>query len=190
MKTVIFIHGLNSSYLSFSYLVKELGAGNYTASYKSRQSLNLSIEEILLQIPKKEAVVLVGHSLGGIIAMNIAHMKIRNITKVITISSPLSGSKAAIFAQWLLRDVHVLKDIVPSSHYIKSLAQLSSPCPVLSIYSTGGSLPAPLEANDSIVTVSSQKSLLYARHAEVKANHFEVLLHPDTTTLIRDFIAE
>lgn len=190
LMNTIFIHGLNSSHLSFSHVIKELGAGNYPASYQSRQSLHLSVKEVLLQIPKKEPVILVGHSLGGVIAMNIAHSKLRNVKKVITISSPLGGSKAAIFAQWLMRDVHVLKDIVPTSCYIKPLIKLAEPCPVLSIYSTSGSLPASFEDNDSVVTVSSQKALPYARHVEVKANHFEVLLHPDTITLIRNFVAE
>jgi pimeloyl-ACP methyl ester carboxylesterase len=190
MTKIIFIHGLNSSHLSFNYMIQNYSENGSTANYLSRQPLHLSIEEVLKQIPKKEPVILVGHSLGGVIAMNIAHLRLRNIKKVVTISSPLGGSKGAIYAQWVLRSLEVLRDLVPSSAYIKPLSNLPAPCPVLSIYSTSGSLPTAFEPNDSVVTVASQRALLHARQVEVRANHFEVLMHPGTIKLVKDFVSE
>lgn len=186
MAKVIFIHGLNSSSLSFSYISMATGIPNTNVDYTSQQRLAVSIDQVMKQIPKKEPVILVGHSLGGLIAMNIAHYGTRNVEKVMTISSPLGGSKAAIYARWVVFGLPVLNDITPSSNYIRSL-QLPAPCPVLSIISIGGSLPTSTEPNDSVVTLASQKALPYADKFQIKANHFEILMHPKAAKLVADF---
>jgi len=59
---------------------------------------------------------------------------------------------------------------------------------MLSIITTGGALPWSTEPNDTIVTVASQNALKYGKKVEVKANHFEVLLHERTTEVIRKFV--
>jgi pimeloyl-ACP methyl ester carboxylesterase len=189
MAKVFFIHGLNSSHLSFSYIGLILDLPVAKIDYKSQQRLVISIDQVLRQLPKNEPIILVGHSLGGVIAMNIALSGLRNVEKVVTISSPLGGSKAAVYARWVVSGLEVLNDIVPSSPFIRPLSEYQPACPVLSIYSTNGSLPTSNEPNDSVVTVASQRALPYAKKAEVKANHFEVLMHAKTAHLIQDFIA-
>src|SRR4051812_25368241 len=105
--SLYFIHGLNSSHRSFAYLAKELD-GKATINYSSHQPLAQSIAEVAAQIPKNRPVILIGHSLGGVIAMLIATAKLHNVQKVVTISSPLAGSKAAIVARWLVSGLRVL----------------------------------------------------------------------------------
>ena len=185
--TICFIHGLNSSHHSFAYLAKELGAVA-KIDYNSYQSLALSVAQVVKQLPKNEPLILIGHSLGGVIAMLIATAGTHDVQKVVTISSPLAGSRAAVYARWVVPGLQVLGDITPHSMYMKLIESAEPPCPVLSIVSTGGSLPTSNEPNDSVVTVASQKALKYAKKVEVKANHFEVLLHDKTIETVRKFV--
>jgi pimeloyl-ACP methyl ester carboxylesterase len=187
MTTICYIHGLNSSHHSFAYISKELGGSVLSINYNSYQPLDKSIVQVAMQLPTNEPIILVGHSLGGVIAMRIAAVGMHNIQKVVTISSPLGGSRAALFAS-MLSGLPVLRDIVPGSVHIKAIAKMPAPCPVLSIITTGG-LPMPASApNDSVVTVASQMALTFAEKVEIKASHFEVLLHDETVNAIRDFI--
>lgn len=187
MPKIFYIHGLNSSHTSFSYISAVLGE-TPKVNYNSYQSLDKSILQVTKQIPKDEPIVLVGHSLGGLIAAIIADTKTRNVEKLITISAPLGGSKAAVFARWVMRGLPILSDITPQSKWIKGISKMEQACPTLSIISTGGSLPTSTEPNDSVVTVSSQKALKFAKKIEVKASHFEILQHTKTVEAIRGFI--
>jgi pimeloyl-ACP methyl ester carboxylesterase len=186
---ICFVHGLNSSRRSFNYLAQELEHnGNILIDYDSRQRLESSVTQVLKFIPKTEPVVLVGHSLGGVIAMLIAIRGLVNVERVVTISSPLAGSKAAVYARWVVSGIPLIGDIVPNAPCIKELAVCKPTFPVLSIFSTGGSLPTSNEPNDSVVSVASQKALPSAKKVEVKANHFEVLMHEKTVEQVRKFL--
>lgn len=186
---ICYIHGLNSSRRSFNFLAQELEHnGDVLIDYDSRQPLEKSIAQVLKFIPKNEEVVLIGHSLGGVIAMLIATRKLATVERVVTISSPLGGSKAAVFARWVVSGIPVIGDITPNSSFIREIANSTPDFPVLSIFSTGGSLPTSNEPNDSVVSVSSQKALPSAKKVEVKANHFEVLMHEKTVEQVRKFV--
>lgn len=186
---ICYIHGLNSSRRSFNFLAQELEHnGDVLIDYDSRQPLEKSIAQVLRFIPKNEEVVLVGHSLGGVIALLIATRKLAKVDRVVTISSPLGGSKAAVFARWVVSGIPVIGDITPNSSCIREIANCAPDFPVLSIFSTGGSLPTSNEPNDSVVSVASQKALPSAKKVEVKANHFEVLMHEKTVEQVRKFI--
>lgn len=188
---ICYVHGFNSSRRSFTFLAQELeNSGDVLIDYDSHQSLEKSIAQVLKYIPKKEPVILVGHSLGGLITMLIAGRGNADVQKVITISSPLGGSKVAAIAKWFMGSVPLIGDITPTSRHIRELAIMKPNFPVLSIVSTGGSLPTSSEPNDSVVTVASQRALSSAKKVEIKASHFEILLHERTTEAIRKFIRE
>ncbi len=171
-------------------MAKELG-GVSKIDYNSYQPLDQSILQVAKQLPKKEPIILIGHSLGGVIGTLVALNKTHNVQKVVTISSPLGGSAVASWMRWFVSGLPVLSDITPHSFHIRRLVTETAPCPVLSIVSTSGGLPMiSREPNDSVVAVSSQKVLKYAKKIEVKANHFEVLMHEKTIEAVRKFVQQ
>ncbi len=188
MKTVAYIHGLNSSHRSFAYLTQNLPQHNIIKiNYKSHQPLADSILEVRKQIPKGP-VTLIGHSLGGVISTLLVSDDPGRFESLVTISSPIGGSRAANYMRWMPGHPAILEHITPTSSYIRQLSTFQTEIPTLSIISTGGHLPTSNEANDSVVTVMSQKALLFGKKIEVKANHFEVLMHEKTLEAINKHI--
>lgn len=185
---IAYVHGFNSSHRSFNYIQARLPAHDIIpVTYQSHQPLRDSLDEVRKQLPKKRFCI-VGHSLGGVIATLMAAEHHDRVDGLVAISAPFGGSKAAAPLSWIPGYPKVLRDITPLSPKIELISQLKLTTPTLCIYSTGGSLPTSPEANDSVVTVSSQKALPFGRKVEVKANHFEVLLHEKTVKLIQDFL--
>jgi pimeloyl-ACP methyl ester carboxylesterase len=186
---ICYIHGLNQTHRSFTYLSQELEHnGDVLIDYDSRQPLEDSIKQVMKFVPKDEELVLIGHSLGGLIALLIAARGLANAQKIVTISSPLGGSKAAIYARWVVQGVPLLRDLVPNSAQIREVASMKLAVPVLNVISTAGSLPTANEPNDGIVTISSQKAYAPGKKVELKANHFEIMMHERLPVIIRKFI--
>ena len=185
MKTVAYIHGLNSSHRSFAYLQRELPEHRIIQiNYDSHQPLLASISQVLKQLPKTGTFSMVGHSLGGLIASLIAADS-SDIDELTIISSPLGGSKAANIVRWLPGHPDVMADITPNSSFIERLHKNPPKVPTLCVISTGGHLNTTSEPNDSVVTVASQKALQTGKKVEVKANHFEILMHEKTVDHVR-----
>jgi len=175
--TICLIHGLNSSALSFTYLEEQLKLNGFKTvciEYESHQSMKASIKEVYDKLPDGP-IVLLGHSLGGIIALNISYEV--HTQKVITISSPLAGSRAATIMQWF-STTRVISDITPHSPEITSLRREPT-CEVLSIVSTAGHLASAGALNDSVVSLASQGAINSALKVYINANHFEILLSPE-----------
>ncbi len=190
MQQIVFLHGLNSSATSFRHLEQQLPAHEvHLVNYASHQPLAASIRQVLEGLPDGP-ITIVGHSLGGLIGVLIAADRPDRVQRLVTISSPFGGSRAAIALRWFPGSLPVLHDIVPTAAAIVRISQLRLPVPTLSIVSTGGHLPSSPEPNDSVVSVSSQRALGFGRQVEVRSSHFEVLLADQTASLIRDFLLE
>lgn len=188
MKTIAYVHGLNSSHRSFAYLTQNLPSHNIIKiNYNSHQPLAESLLEVRKQLPKGPMTI-VGHSLGGLIATILVSDEPDRFESLVTISSPLGGSKAANLMRWMPGHPPILNHITPSSIAIRKLASFLSEIPTLCVVSTGGHLSTTNEANDSVVTVISQKALLFGKKVEVKANHFEVLMHEKTIDIVAKHI--
>ena len=168
-------------------MAKAVG-GDPKINYTSHQPLEKSVAQVSRLLPKNEPLILVGHSLGGIIATTIALNETHDVRKLVTLSTPFGGSKFAYWARWLISGLPVLEDLTPQSPTIVRFAENKVPCPMLSVITTGGALPWSTEPNDTIVTVASQNALKYGKKVEVKANHFEVLLHERATEVVKKFI--
>ncbi len=183
MKTVVYLHGLNATHLSFGYVLKGLPEHNAVRiNYDSHQRLDASIEDVLRQLPKGEFSI-VGHSLGGLIAAVLAS-KSAKVKSLAAISSPFAGSKIANIARWLPGHPDVMADITPSSTHVQAMRTLDLPIPTLSIITTAGHLRSVTEPNDGVVAVASQKALPFGNKVEIDANHFEVLTHDKTVDLL------
>lgn len=189
MKRIAYIHGLNSSPGSFSYIVPKLTAHEpHLISYKSYQRLSESLVEVYEALPKGQPLTLVGHSLGGVIATLIAAEHPELVEKLVVMSSPFKGSFAAHALRWLPGGFPVFRDVVPSGQHILKCQELNLDIPTLSIITTGGSMPTVPEPNDSVITIASQNGLCFGKKVEINATHFEVLLNPETVRIIDDFI--
>jgi pimeloyl-ACP methyl ester carboxylesterase len=185
---IVYIHGLNQTSHSFNYIRAHLPEHDAVAlNYDSHQPLRDSMQEVRDKLPKGK-FVLVGHSLGGVLAILMAAEHVDRVQKVVAISSPLAGSKAASNLRWFPGHPKIIEDITTSSPKIELISQLKLVLPTLSIISTAGDLAIAREPNDGIVTVESQKALHFGKKVEVKANHFEVLMHEKTVKLLHEFL--
>jgi alpha/beta superfamily hydrolase len=133
-------------------------------------------------------VTLIGHSLGGVIAAIIAADFPDRVEKLVTISAPLNGSRAAMALRWMPGSLPIIHDIVPTSSIINRCAELDLSLPTLSIISTGGHMATSSEPNDSVVSLASQRGLQFGQKVEIDANHFEVLMIKETVDVIRNFL--
>lgn len=186
MQNIVYIHGLNATSLSFNFIQRSLPKHNpIFIEYNSHQHLQTSVTDVLAQIPRNTPVSLVGHSLGGVIAVIIAAANPEVVQNLVTISSPLNGSKSAALTRWLPGSPEVIHDIMPNSDLIYGLHSLKLEIPTLSLISVKGHLSVISELNDSVVTVASQKALQFGRKVEVQANHFEIVLHDDAVAEIQ-----
>ena len=184
MKTVAYIHGLNQTSRCFGYLMQNLpDQKRVVIDYDSHQPLEQSIAQVLKQLPKTGELSLVGHSLGGLISVLIAHE--RELNELIVVSAPIAGSRAARIAKWIPGAPDIMRDITPTSPRILQASSTKISVPTISICSITGHLAAEKEPNDGIVTIASQKALPFGKKHDVKANHFEVLMHDRTVDLIR-----
>jgi len=187
---VCYLHGFNSSHRSFNYIQNKLPAHEIIPiNFDSHQPFALSLVDIEKQLPKTP-FSFVTHSLGGLAAVYLAEKLQNRVKAIVSISAPFGGSKAAIALRWVPGYPKVFEDITPGSATISRLTTLKIKAPLLSIISVGGNLPTTSEQNDSVVTIASQKALPYGKKVEVKANHFEVVMHEKTISLIEDFLFE
>lgn len=187
MSHVVYLHGLGQTHRSFNYLLTFLPEHNHKLiDYDSQQPLEDSIEQVRKHLPKGE-LILVGHSLGGVISVILAADN-EQIKRLVTISSPIAGSKMANALRWLPGSMPIISDIVPRGKYIIRAGNLMLSIPTLSIISTGGHLPASVEPNDGVVSIESQRGLQFGKKVEVNTNHFEILQHEKTVKHLTDFI--
>ena len=188
MRTFL-LHGLGSTPASMVYLQQEL-EDSYPISYNSHQRLEQSIRHVRQVIEDfiepDEEYCLIGHSLGGLIAHHIAQHN-PQVKKLITIASPLGGSKAAWLLQYAVIGSPIFADLVTSSWYVKHIKESRPPADVLSIIATEGGWSLFGEPNDGTVELRSQRALPYGEKVEVDANHFEVLLRLETLHAIKEF---
>lgn len=184
MKTVAYLHGLNQTSRCFGYLMQNLpDQKRIVIDYDSHQPLDRSIAQVLKQLPKTGELSLVGHSLGGLISVLIAHE--RELNELVVVSAPIAGSRAARIAKWVPGAPKILGDITPTSPLIVQATTTKISVPTISICSITGHLAAEKEPNDGVVTIASQKALPFGKKHDVKANHFEILMHDRTVELIR-----
>lgn len=186
--TIVWIHGLNASHHSFGYLIQVLPEHDHVlVDYNSHQSLSKSLDQVRAKLPKGQ-LILAGHSLGGVIAVLLAAEDPNRVKRLVTISSPFRGSRAAAALHWFPGSLPILADITPRGAFSAKITSLQLEVPTLNIISTGGHLPTSLEPNDSVVSISSQQALKFGKKVEIKLNHFEVLMSEKTADLISDFI--
>ena len=111
--TIVYIHGLNCTSRVFNYLHDNLPDHNaIMIDYDSAGRVEDSYNYIISKIPKATPVILVSHSLGGILSHLIATRDNKILVKkMATMSTPFGGSNLAAFIKWIYPNYKVLKDI-------------------------------------------------------------------------------
>lgn len=188
MRTITYIHGAGASPRSFAWLQERLPEHRATfVTYSVSDTMSTVVERVLdLVTSCGERQILVGHSMGGLIAAACSHHTL--VSRVATLSAPFGGLHMAGLAS-LFSSAPMLRDLARYSAGMIRLRAEGVGCPALSVVGTAG-LPFIREPNDGAVTVASQRALPGPRYVETPLNHFEVLLDQAVADLIRDFILE
>ena len=194
-KNILYIHGANMSPVSFAYIQKTIGKHKgVTPEYSIEKPIEKNIKRIARLARKAfgdEQFDIVSHSLGGIIAFMLLKTRLK-IVRIVTLSTPLGGSKAAASLRFMYPNYQLYKDIAPDADTIKKVNNIKLKVPVLSIVTTGGKskIPFMAEENDTVVTVSSQTNSDNPEYYFVDLNHFEVLMSEEVTKKIQSFLWE
>lgn len=186
---VVFIHGANATPKSFSFLEQALPA--HTRSYITYDASDNLTETIRRAATKiNQPCHIVGHSLGGVIAVAISQLLgSEKIHTVSTISSPFGGSETADRMSLFMPFNTFLKNIKTSSPVLKGIVKTGPVVPTLTIITTGGHSPLEPKDNDGVVTVDSQLAIIGTHKIHVPYTHFEVLLDKGVADTIHAFMS-
>jgi pimeloyl-ACP methyl ester carboxylesterase len=185
---VWYIHGANSSPLSFQWIKEKLPKHRVRdIEYSTETPLSEVIAHLVNETTKEaKPINIVSHSLGGVIAVAVAKAA-HKVNRIVTMSAPFGGSKIAERLRWWY-PCRLFEDIRTSSPTVKALLASPVTIPVLSFVSTGGGVGMMREPNDGVVTVESQLRLSGPRYIQLPLNHFEILLAPETVNPITEFL--
>ena len=182
-KHIFAIHGAFSSPRIFNYLKHRIGK-DYTWHFLDYQNETSGLTDIIKNITPPDSAHVVGHSMGGLIALGLAKQPwVRSIT---TIAPPLGGVDLNLFQSYLSRSEFV-KEIASHSEFITKLRKQIINKPVQHLISTNGFSPWMYEPNDGVVTIRSQRALQIGEVHEIPANHAEVMMDNLTVEKLLDF---
>lgn len=187
---IVYLHGLNCTHRTWNFISQNLPEHNaIILDYKSTSRVEDSYASIISKIPKNTDVIIIAHSLGGLLGHLITTRKNDiNVVKLITMSTPFGGSMIASFLRWIYPNYHVLKDITPSCKITKEVKNGIIPCEFISFITTEGGTPYISGHNDGVVTISSQTAIESTSKIFVDVNHFEIIQDPRVVDVIRDLV--
>lgn len=183
---ICYIHGAHSTCLGFSQLKSKLPTHiAVDMGYAPDEPVANVVARYQKVIDESEQPVsIVGHSLGGIVAVSLAQRS-KNVNQVVTLGTPFGGSAVAGLLRWFVPNNVLFNDIHPHSAVLRALHASETHAPVLSFVTVGGNSAIMQEANDGVVTVKSQLALKGPEYRKVNWNHFEVLLAPEVIQQIQ-----
>mgnify|MGYP006267092729 CR=1 FL=1 len=183
MQNILAIHGAFSSPRIFNYLSHQL-AKKYRWNFLDYSTQTSGISGIITSISTYDNVHVVGHSMGGLIALGVINQTwVKSVT---TIATPLGGIDVNLLQSYWTRS-EFINEIASHGDFIKRLRQMSTVCPVQHILSISGFSPWLYEPNDGVVTLRSQRAYALGPTFEIDANHAEVMLDPETVKILDRF---
>ena len=187
--TIVMIHGAFSSPISFNYIKKQIS--DYDCKFIDYSEITYGIGRVISDtkdiISEYEDVILIGHSLGGIISTNLLDHK--NVLGAITISSPLAGLE--IHPMTYFGKPSFAQEINCVSFPISKAKDNihNSGKKVYSFLTTGGFNPFIKEINDGVVTLASQQISSHNQKTHiVEFNHHEVLMSETVSIFIKHLL--
>jgi pimeloyl-ACP methyl ester carboxylesterase len=185
MTSIWYIHGFGASKYSFTWLQSQLsGHTAHFFPYEINESVQSCIDRIVKEIGS-DPVVLIGHSLGGVIALACAQ-RCPNVTHLVTLSAPFGGLPYAGLLS-LFHNTPIFSELRGYSPLLSEIRSTEIKIPHLAIIGTH-SLPLLREPNDGVITVASQTALSDRSYVSFSLNHFEVLLSPAVASTINGFL--
>ncbi len=186
MPPVILLHGLFQNRSCMSWLQRRLRTAGYRQVISintppSRDLENLTellakkVDELRIRL-KIDKVILVGHSMGGLIARNYVQNRggTAYVERVVTLGSPHRGSKLAPFALSSMG-----KSLLPGSEFIRQFNDIAWPqeIPIVTIYTR----------YDNIVMPADLARMPGARAVELDGmGHTALLFHPRALQAVVD----
>ena len=183
---VILLHGLFQNRSCLSWLQRRLHTAGYGQVLSintppSRDLENLTellakkVDELRIRL-KVDKVILVGHSMGGIIARNYVQNRggTAYVERVVTLGAPHRGSKLAPFALTSMG-----KNLLPGSEFIRHFNDVAWPqeIPIATIYTR----------YDNIVMPADLAWMPGARAVELDGmGHTALLFHPRALQAVVD----
>jgi len=190
--TIVLVHGAFSSPNAFNYIRVSVHDIARFVDFEYDWELPTTINAMKLAAVVNDIsgpVIVLGHSLGGNVAiLATQHVITPNLVRVITIGSPLGGSKMASVLKIMYPSVQVFRHICTSSPHIVALRQFTPNVPVFSLVTKKDLGPMQYEASDGVVTLKSQMALPYPSYIQLNYGHTEVLLTNETIEILRRLI--
>lgn len=181
--TVVWIHGANSSSLSFAFLRSTLKFENeILINYSSMNSFYDNLETMKQDLANAGPIFFVGHSLGGLYALHLTQYT--NAIGGVSISTPFGGSFTADWAKYIVPTYPLFGDVGRWSKPVLESLNIQLSIPWTQIVSTMGSVPYHGGENDGVVTLSSMRARKDVDIVELPHTHYEVVLSNDTAETI------
>jgi pimeloyl-ACP methyl ester carboxylesterase len=183
----IYIHGATATAQSFNYIRSSIKGQELLLEYDSENGFQNNLAAMSKSIAEHpdQTLFFIGHSLGGIYALSLAEIFAQRVLGGITISTPYGGSEVASFLKYFVPFNRLLKEIGPTSPPIVHAAEIILSVPWCNIVTTRGNSPWISMPNDGVVTVESQRKHLGFDYIDVAANHYEVLMDPETVFIVQ-----
>ncbi|MFZ5546954.1 MAG: esterase/lipase family protein [Pseudomonadota bacterium] len=128
----------------------------------------------------QRAVSLIGWSLGGIYAREIARVRPETVRQVITLGSPFAGDGDATNVGWLYRMLSGQRARIDAA--LARRLPRTPPVPTTSVYSRSDGVVAWQACQDP-------RDHAQAQNIEVEASHIGLVWHPKVWTVVADRLA-
>ena len=183
---LVYIHGASATSESFNYIREHVGGEDLVINYDSRNGFQKNLADMVDHLSNVQDIFFIGHSLGGIYALHLAHKMSEQVLGAVTLSTPYGGSEVADYAKFFLPFSRLMKDIGPHSWVMQQANKIKIQHPWTNIVTVKGQSPFMLEPNDGVVTIASQKHHIDMELIEIDYNHYEVVLSEKVVGLIKE----
>ena len=185
---LVYIHGASATSESFNYMREHIGGNDVVINYDSRNGFEKNLEDMQAQLSALDKIFFIGHSLGGIYALHLAHNMPKQTLGAVTLSTPYGGAEVADYAKYFLPFSRLMKDIGPNSWVMRQSSKIKIQHPWTNIVTVKGQSPFMLEPNDGVVTIVSQRHHENMELIDIDYNHYEVVLSEQVVGLIKERI--
>jgi pimeloyl-ACP methyl ester carboxylesterase len=189
MTKTIFIPGAYSTEVCFNWIRSRIKIKDqYVIDYDVEDGLDYNldhIEKAVRDITKGESVNLIGHSMGGLIAVLLYHRGIK-VKNLISISAPLGGSKFAEYIKWWTKS-KLISDLSNKNLY-SELKTKPITCKNIFVVTTRGINHPWSQENDCVVSVESQTAIDNVYYKYFDYSHSEILQSEDIIDIINEII--